>query len=673
MVSGSVVIGHLEAGAVGKALEELKRGNQEGARALGGECVEQLPELKSPEDLQSWRNQTRGRASGPVRQALVCAGTGCRAAGAVKVSEALARWIEASGSESRIGLEVKETGCHGFCEKGPLVVVRPEETLYVGVKESDASEIVERTLARGEPISRLLCADASSRRRVLRWPELPFYAEQRRVVLRNAGRIDPASLTDYVASGGYDALSRVLRTMSPEGVIEEIARSGLRGRGGAGYPTGLKWKRCAEAVGGNRVIVCNGDEGDPGAYMDRSLIEADPHSVLEGMIIGAYAIGATTGHIYIRHEYPLALEQMGRAVSEARRAGLLGRAILGSRMDFDVSMTRGGGAFVCGEETALLASIEGKPGRPRPRPPYPTERGLFDLPTVINNVETLASVTRILEMGAAAYAAIGTERSKGTKIFSLVGKARNTGLVEVPMGTSIRDLVEKVGGGVPRGRKLKAVQIGGPSGGCLPESELDRPVDYEALGEAGAIMGSGGIIVMDDRTCMVDVARYFTDFLEKESCGKCTPCRDGLRELRENLETVTLGRATAGGLDEIEEMARAIGLGSLCGLGRTAVNPVLSTLRHFRAEYLSHVEDGKCPAGVCRELARFRVNERCNGCGLCREACPVNAISGETRSPHAIAQESCVRCGACLDVCHRGGIDILSRRELEEAAMEVAS
>ncbi|MBI3892895.1 MAG: SLBB domain-containing protein, partial [Candidatus Wallbacteria bacterium] len=403
------------------------------------------------------------------------------------------------------------------------------------------------------------------------------------------------------------------------------------------------------------------------------LFEADPHSILEGMLIAAFAVGASEGHCYIRHEYPLALEQMEHAIAQAREAGLLGKSILGTPVSFDVAITRGGGAFVCGEETALLASIEGFPGRPRPRPPYPVERGLFGMPTVINNVETLATVPVLLAMGADVYRALGTQRSKGTKIFSLVGKVRNTGLVEVPMGTSIRDLVEKIGGGVPRGRRLKAVQVGGPSGGCLPETELDRPVDYEALTEAGAIMGSGGVIVMDDRTCMVDVARYFTEFLEKESCGKCTPCRDGLRELRRLLEGVTVGHAGIGDLELIERLARAIGQGSLCGLGRTAANPVLSTLRHFRHEYVAHIEERRCSAGVCRTLARFVMNERCNGCALCRDVCPVHGIEGRDRAPHVIDQTKCIHCGVCLDSCRRGAIDVVSQRVLDERTRQVVS
>ena len=606
---------------------------------------------------------TEARASVKMR-VLVCAGPGCLAVGAEAVAEALSAEIAKLGDDAHAEVELTGTGCHGFCEQGPLVTFEPAGILYRKVKVEDASEIVETTVAGGETIERLLYHDPESKNAIEHYRDIPFYAGQCKTVLENVGRIDPRLIEESLAAGGYASLGRVLSTLAPEEVIDAVEHSGLRGRGGAGFPTGRKWRLCAEAEGEPTYVLCNGDEGDPGAFMDRCLFEGDPHRIIEGMIIGAYAIGADEGFIYIRDEYPLAVRNTALALDHARERGLLGNNILGSGFSFDLQIVRGGGAFVCGEETALMASVMGGAGEPVPRPPYPAVSGLWGKPTNINNVETWANVPVIIRDGADAYAAAGTEGSKGTKVFCLVGKVRNTGLIEVPMGVTLREIIDGIGGGVDGGRTFKAIQTGGPSGGCIPESLLDLPVDFDELWQAGSIMGSGGMIVMDDRTCMVDVARYFTRFLADESCGKCVPCREGLRQMAILLEKVTCGEASEADLDLIEALGEGMREGSLCGLGRTAANPVLSTLRHFRDEYIAHVVDRFCPAGVCRDLVAYSIDEEpCTGCGLCPKVCPVDAIAGKKKKPHRIDSDKCIQCGSCFDVCKFDAVLIRPRGE----------
>ena len=557
-------------------------------------------------------------------------------------------------------VEIKATGCHGFCEKGALVVVHPQEILYTQVKPGDVPEIVAKTLKKGEVVERLLYLDPATGRRIKIEGDVPYYKRQMRLILGGNTRIDPSDIRDYIALDGYQALRQVLEHWKPRAVIRTITKSGLRGRGGGGFPTGLKWETARASKGSRRFIICNADEGDPGAFMDRSICEGNPHSVLEGMIIGAYAVGAHEGFIYVRNEYPLAVEALTVAIEQARECGLLGENILGSGFSFDVTISRGGGAFVCGESTALMASLEGKPGEPRAKYVHTVEKGLWEQPTVLNNVETWANVPKIVLGGVDWYTAIGTGDvssdpwggSKGTKIFSLVGKIKHTGLVEVPMGMTLREIIFDIGGGVLNGKKFKAVQTGGPSGGCLPESLLDLPVDFDALTEAGSMMGSGGMIVMDEDTCMVDVARYFIDFLKDESCGKCLPCREGLRALLEILTRITEGNGKKGDLKLLEEISEGIAATSLCALGGSAPNPVLTTIRYFRNEYAAHIRDKQCPAGVCKALLHFKVlAEQCTGCNACSKVCPANCISGKAKGIHAIEEARCVKCGACYDAC----------------------
>ena len=581
------------------------------------------------------------------REILVCCGTGCLANGAQAVVDAFSAAISGDGSIS-VKPAVKKTGCNGFCENGPIVTIYPDNITYYKVRPADISEIIKSL--DGAPVERLLYRDDSGNA-VCSREENPFYAAQYKIALRNTGRIDPSSIQDYLDRGGYKGLEAAL-SMSPEEVIEQIETSGLRGRGGAGFPTGRKWRSCREVPSDIKYMLCNGDEGDPGAFMDRSILEGDPHSVLEGLIIGAYAIGARYGYFYIRDEYGLALSHMEEAIASARRSGFLGKNILGSDFHFDCEIVRGGGAFVCGESSALMSSIEGKPGEPRVKYTRSVEKGLFDQPTVLNNVETLANVPYILVHGGASFAKLGTEGSKGTKVFSLVGKVNRTGLVEVPMGATLRHLIFDIGGGIRDGGKFKGIQTGGPSGGCIPEELLDLEIDFDTLKANGSMMGSGGMIVMDETTCMVELSRYYLSFLAGESCGKCTPCREGLRCMLDILTRITEGHASMKDLDLLEDLAYTAKEASLCELGRTAANPVISTLTWFRDEYEAHIREHRCPAGVCTALIRYRIDpEKCKGCGLCGKKCPAGAIHGERKLPYRINPDSCIKCRLCRHTC----------------------
>ncbi|MEW5764986.1 MAG: NADH-ubiquinone oxidoreductase-F iron-sulfur binding region domain-containing protein [Acidobacteriota bacterium] len=607
----------------------------------------------------------RRAAEGRKIEVLVCCGTGCLANGSQAVAEAFQKEVEARNLPASVGLFTKKTGCHGFCERGPLVVIQPEGILYTKVKPEHAGEILEKAAEGGGAVSKLLYKDPATKKAVEKYGDVPFYKNQTRVAMRNIGKVDPADLDDALAHGAYAGLVQALFDLTPEKVIEEIERSGLRGRGGAGFQTARKWKAARKAKGERKFVLCNGDEGDPGAFKDRSIMEGDPHSVLEGMVIGAFAIGAHEGYIYVRDEYPLAVVHLTLAIEQARRRGLLGENILGTGFDFDVKISRGGGAFVCGESSALMRSIEGKTGEPRQKYVHATDRGVFDCPTVLNNVETWADVGAILHKGGDWFASMGTAKSKGTKAFSLVGKVKNTGLIELPMGTTLRHIIFDIGGGILGDRPFKAVQTGGPSGGCLPESHLDYPVDYEKLTEAGSMMGSGGMIVMDDRTCMVDVARYFLSFLMEESCGKCVPCREGLKQMKAIFDGLVAGRGVPGDIGRIERLAEGMQLGSLCELGKSAPNPVLSTLRYFRDEYMAHAEGKACPAGICRDLTAYEIiAEACNGCGSCARACPADAITGEKKALHVIHQGRCISCGACYTVCPTDAVRFFPKREL---------
>ena len=586
---------------------------------------------------------------------LVCGGTGCTSSGSARIRERLEKEIEANGLSDEVC--VVKTGCFGLCALGPIMIVYPEGTFYSMVQEEDIPEIVTEHLLKGNVVKHLLYEETVKADKIIPLNETNFYKKQHRVALRNCGVINPEKIDEYIGTGGYEALGIVLTEKKPEDVIQILLDSGLRGRGGAGFPTGLKWKFAAGNDADQKYVCCNADEGDPGAFMDRSILEGDPHAVLEAMAIAGYAIGASQGYIYVRAEYPIAVQRLEIAIEQAREYGLLGKNIFDSGFDFDIELRLGAGAFVCGEETALMTSIEGNRGEPRPRPPFPALKGLFQKPTILNNVETYANIPQIIVNGPEWFASMGTEKSKGTKVFALGGKIHNTGLVEIPMGTTLREIVEEIGGGVPNGKKFKAAQTGGPSGGCIPAEHLDIPIDYDNLLSIGSMMGSGGLIVMDEDTCMVDIAKFFLEFTVDASCGKCTPCRIGTRRMLEILEKITKGQATMEDLDKLEELCYHLQSNSLCALGQTAPNPVLSTLRYFRDEYIAHIVDKKCPAGVCKDLLQYKIDpDKCKGCTLCARTCPADAIIGKVKEVHMINPEKCLKCGACMEKCRFGAI-----------------
>lgn len=603
------------------------------------------------EDLkQQHADAVAAAASDQTVRLLICGGTGCHATGSIAVKEALKNEIREQQLADKVN--VIETGCNGFCAMGPLMVVQPGGIFYQKMKVKDIPEIVEQHLINNKPVERLLYKDPMTKKRIPVLEDIPFFAHQMPRVLKNKGIINPESIDDYIAQGGYQGVVKAITEMTPEDIIAEVKASGMRGRGGAGFPTGMKWEFARLSQSDMKYVLCNADEGDPGAFMDRSILEADPHAVIEGMTIAAKAIDARQGYVYARTEYPLAIKRLGLAIEDAKKYGLLGEDILGSGFSFDVEIYQGAGAFVCGEETALMRSIEGKRGMPRPRPPFPAHKGLWEKPTILNNVETLANIPQITLNGGDWYASVGTETSKGTKVFALSGDVNNIGLVEVPMGTSLQKMIFDIGGGIPKKRKFKAVQLGGPSGGCIPEQHLDTPVDYEAIAQVGAIMGSGGVIVMDDHTCMVDMARFFMEFIQEESCGKCTPCREGTRRLLEILEKICEGRGEPADLDNLVSLSNVIKETALCGLGQTGPNPVLSTLRYFKHEYDAHIHDKKCPAKRCVSLLEFEVDpEKCTKCGLCFRACPTDAVVWKKKEVAVIDKEKCIQCMTCLEKC----------------------
>jgi len=609
-----------------------------------------MKRITQPAELGEWKSHLLRQRPAYDKTIIVSSGTCGQASGSLQIIAALEEELGQRNLRDAVGLKI--TGCHGFCELEPNIVISPEGIFYKKLTPADIPRIIEETILKNKIIPSFIYEDPKTGRRFTLQKDIPFYQKQLRLLTENNFRIDPTRIEDYILADGYQALAKVLFDMTADEVIAEISASGLRGRGGAGFPTGKKWQICREAPSNPKYIVCNADEGDPGAYMDRSLLEGNPHSIIEGMIIGAYAIGASEGYIYVRTEYPLAVKHVSLALDQARACGLLGKNILGSEFHFDIHIVEGAGAFVSGEETSLMASIEGRRAFPRQRPPFPAQEGLWGKPTNINNVETWANVPLIINRGAAWYSQIGTAGSKGTKIFSLVGKINNTGLVEVPMGIRLREIIYDVGGGIKDGKKFKAVQTGGPSGGCIPAEKLDLPIDYDTLTKAGSIMGSGGMIVMDEDTCMVDVARYFLHFTQEESCGKCVPCRVGTRQMHDILTRITQGQGQEKDLLQLEELAMTVKRASLCGLGQTAPNPVLTTLRYFRQEYEAHIKEKSCPALVCKDLILYYIEpEKCVGCLLCKKGCPVEAISGERKKVHVIDQSLCIKCGACLEIC----------------------
>ena len=606
--------------------------------------------LNSIADLDDMRKELLSLRTASAKSVHVCTGPGCAAKGSPKLYELFCE--AAQQADADVEILPKAVGCHGLCECGPIVLIQPGDIFYQRVEEPDVAEIFRETVVGGRLVERLLYENPATGRKVETFDKIPFYKVQKRIALAYNGLIDPTKITDYIALGGYSALAKVLSSMTDEEVISEVETAGLRGRGGGGFPTARKWRSCKEAEGSPRYVICNGDEGDPGAFMDRAIMEGNPHSVIEGMIIGAYAIGSCDGYIYVRNEYPLSVERLNLAIEQAKEFGLLGENILGSSFCFDIRINRGAGAFVCGESTALMASLQGRTGEPRAKYIHTVESGLWEKPTNLNNVETWANVPAIINGGGKSFAGIGTEKSKGTKVFSLVGKVVNSGLVEVPMGMTLRQIIDEVGGGIRDGKRFKAVQTGGPSGGCIPEEHLDARVDFDELTKLGSMMGSGGMIVMDEDTCMVNVAKYFTNFLKEESCGKCTPCREGLAQMLYILDRITDGEGQAGDLERLEELAELLEGTALCALGKTAANPTMSTIRYFRDEYDAHIKEKRCPAKECRGLFRYEIDsEACKACGICMKNCPVDAITGDKKVPHVIDQEKCTLCGTCWEKC----------------------